>query len=400
MANRYNDQDYPHYYEHDDRYNSRTEHRTPGRERSPDYYRNRDEENRHRAGSKRDVGPQQGYSGRNFDSDYGREHGSHEGNRSDYQNPPGSSRRERDEQGDYTLYGYDRNTPYGNTISERDRGNAGRGGDYGFGGSRNYGQDQTSDYERSSSSEFRRSREDYGRGSGNERSSNSRGQNESFYGQGGNYVGSESGWSDERAARGNQNQDDRGWWDKTTDAVSSWFGDEEAAKRRRTEERGHSQGQSHRGRGPRNYRRSDERIKEDINDRLTDYPYLDASDIEAEVSNGEVTLTGTVESRYAKRMAEDIAEDISGVKHVENRLRVAGNQTGSSNWGSSTGSSGDYSNSGTSAGSLMNGSRAENLTADSAGSTGISGAEPSTDAAKDASNTSPDEGSSKMSKSA
>ncbi|HSE98621.1 MAG TPA: BON domain-containing protein, partial [Blastocatellia bacterium] len=57
-------------------------------------------------------------------------------------------------------------------------------------------------------------------------------------------------------------------------------------------------------------------------DRLTDYPYLDASDIEVIVENAEVTLTGVVDSRQAKRMAEEIAEEVSGVSNVENRLRV------------------------------------------------------------------------------
>jgi hypothetical protein len=77
-----------------------------------------------------------------------------------------------------------------------------------------------------------------------------------------------------------------------------------------------------RGRGPKGYRRSDERIKEDINDRMTDDYYLDASEIEIEVSNGEVTLTGTVFAREDKRRAEDIAESVSGVSNVENRIRV------------------------------------------------------------------------------
>jgi len=79
---------------------------------------------------------------------------------------------------------------------------------------------------------------------------------------------------------------------------------------------------SFRGRGPQGYTRSDERIKEDINDRLTDHPYLDASNIEVEVNNGDVTLTGTVDRRHSKRLAEDLAEQISGVKNVENRIRV------------------------------------------------------------------------------
>jgi hypothetical protein len=76
------------------------------------------------------------------------------------------------------------------------------------------------------------------------------------------------------------------------------------------------------GRGPRNYRRSDERIEEDINDRLTNHGDLDATDIEVEVNNGEVTLSGSVDSRWAKRAAEDVAESVSGVKDVSNNLRV------------------------------------------------------------------------------
>src|SRR4051812_40409850 len=74
----------------------------------------------------------------------------------------------------------------------------------------------------------------------------------------------------------------------------------------------------HVGRGPKGYRRADERIEEDVNEALTDSPDLDASEIEVKVSNGEVTLSGTVTERSAKRMAEDIAERCSGVKDVRN----------------------------------------------------------------------------------
>lgn len=77
-----------------------------------------------------------------------------------------------------------------------------------------------------------------------------------------------------------------------------------------------------RGKGPKGYTRSDERIKEDVSDRLSDDDELDASDITVQVSGGEVTLTGFVDSRDAKRAAEDCAEACSGVKHVQNTLRV------------------------------------------------------------------------------
>ncbi len=51
-------------------------------------------------------------------------------------------------------------------------------------------------------------------------------------------------------------------------------------------------------------------------------PYLDASEIEVMVAEAEVTLTGTVASRQDKRRAEDLAESVSGVSHVQNNIRV------------------------------------------------------------------------------
>ena len=81
---------------------------------------------------------------------------------------------------------------------------------------------------------------------------------------------------------------------------------------------------SHRGKGPKGYARSDERIREDVSDRMWLNSWLDASDVEVSVSNGEVTLAGTVPSREEKRRAEDIAESVPGVTHVQNNLRVRG----------------------------------------------------------------------------
>jgi osmotically-inducible protein OsmY len=84
-------------------------------------------------------------------------------------------------------------------------------------------------------------------------------------------------------------------------------------------------GQSNKGKGPKGYQRSDERIEESVNDRLTDDHMLDASEIEVKVSKGEVILTGSVSSRDDKRRAEEIAEAVSGVSNVENRIRVSKN---------------------------------------------------------------------------
>jgi osmotically-inducible protein OsmY len=79
---------------------------------------------------------------------------------------------------------------------------------------------------------------------------------------------------------------------------------------------------NHRGKGPKSYRRKDERILDDLNDRLCDNPYVDATDIEVSVHEGDVVLSGFVEDRDAKRLAESIGESVSGVANVENRLKV------------------------------------------------------------------------------
>jgi hypothetical protein len=78
----------------------------------------------------------------------------------------------------------------------------------------------------------------------------------------------------------------------------------------------------HAGRGPKGYQRSDDRIREDVCEYLTHHPEIDASEVEVQVKNGEVTLTGTVDRREMKRMAEDAAENVSGVKDVHNQLKV------------------------------------------------------------------------------
>jgi osmotically-inducible protein OsmY len=78
----------------------------------------------------------------------------------------------------------------------------------------------------------------------------------------------------------------------------------------------------YRGRGPLNYTRSDERIREDLNERLTDADDLDASGITVEVSNGVATLSGSVDERWMKHRAEDLADGCSGVRDVHNLIQV------------------------------------------------------------------------------
>lgn len=78
----------------------------------------------------------------------------------------------------------------------------------------------------------------------------------------------------------------------------------------------------HAGKGPKGYRRSDERIREEVSEALSAHGDIDASEIEIDVKEGMITLTGTVESRQTKRLVEDTVEGVSGVQDVKNDLRV------------------------------------------------------------------------------
>lgn len=126
---------------------------------------------------------------------------------------------------------------------------------------------------------------------------------------------------------GNNNRGDRDWWDRTKDKVTSWFDDND-----HNESRGNiNRPGEHRGKGPKGYQRSADRIREDICDRLSDDPYVDASEIDVRIEGSEVILSGTVHSKEAKRRAEDIVESISGVRTVENHIRVDRSSADSSN---------------------------------------------------------------------
>jgi hypothetical protein len=107
-------------------------------------------------------------------------------------------------------------------------------------------------------------------------------------------------------------QNERGFLQKAGDEVASWFGDEDAARRRE---------QDHRGRGPADYTRSDERIREDANDRLTEDWRVDASRISVTVQSGEVTLNGTV-SRRPEQPARRAGHRVERRQFDQQRLRT------------------------------------------------------------------------------
>lgn len=80
-------------------------------------------------------------------------------------------------------------------------------------------------------------------------------------------------------------------------------------------------GEGHVGKGPKGYRRSDERIKEDVCEALARSYDVDATHIVVDVKEGCVYLTGEVDTRQTKKLAEDAVEGISGVVDVQNQLR-------------------------------------------------------------------------------
>ena len=177
--------------------------------------------------------------------------------------------------------------------------------------------------------------EDYTRGSYG--SGGYSGRRSGGYG-GGGYTG---GGNYSSYNRFGDDDGDRGFLAKAGDEIASWFGDDDAERRR-------DQDQDHRGRGPANYTRSNERLLEDACERLTHDRYLNASNINVTADDNEITLDGTVDSRQAKRRAEDCVHDISGVKHVQNNLRIDDSMRNASNYssgGTSNATTSDYSTS-------------------------------------------------------
>lgn len=76
------------------------------------------------------------------------------------------------------------------------------------------------------------------------------------------------------------------------------------------------------GKGPKGFKRSDERIKEDVCEALFHDHHIGASEIDVTVQNGEITLSGTVAERRMKRLAQDCIEAVSGVTDVKNEIKV------------------------------------------------------------------------------
>lgn len=78
----------------------------------------------------------------------------------------------------------------------------------------------------------------------------------------------------------------------------------------------------HERHGPKNYRRGDESIVDEIYLRLLTEPSVDSSDVSVEVHHGAATLEGSVPERRMRYVIENIVAAVRGVSDVENRVRV------------------------------------------------------------------------------
>jgi len=94
---------------------------------------------------------------------------------------------------------------------------------------------------------------------------------------------------------------------------------------------------SNAGKGPKGYRRSDDRIREEVCELLTRNHDVDATNIEVTVHEATVVLSGTVDDRRSKRIAEDVAQEVSGARDVQNQIRVEESGSSQVNRGSQTG---------------------------------------------------------------
>lgn len=79
---------------------------------------------------------------------------------------------------------------------------------------------------------------------------------------------------------------------------------------------------SHAGKGPRGWTLRDERLIEEVSDRLMDDRLLDARQVEVSANAGVITLAGQVPGASDAAHAEMLARQAPGVTGVVNRLQV------------------------------------------------------------------------------
>jgi osmotically-inducible protein OsmY len=181
------------------------------------------------------------------------------------------------------------------------------------------GRDEDEEFESANFGREDTGREDYGR---ERRRGSYRAATES---------GSFDAESQQGGRRGQRFGGQPGWQQPQQGSRSGWYGSEGASSRRGSFEDSEPlfsytevwliEG-PHTGRGPKGFQRSNERLREQVCERLERHGQVDASDIDVQVEDGVVTLEGSVDDRRTKRLAEECAETVPGVRDVMNRLRV------------------------------------------------------------------------------
>lgn len=181
--------------------------------------------------------------------------------------------------------------------------------------------------------------------------------------------------------RDNGNGMSQGYGQQHRYGDESWQGRQEAGQRGYGAYGGGSTDMRHRE-GPKGYSRTDERVREDVCERLCMAHHLEVCDVSVQVKDGRVELQGNVPQRWMKHAIEDVVEKCFGVHDVENRIRTQAPQhaQGDQQRGGTSGSSGAQRTSGQSG------------TVGTAGSTTVSSATGSTGSSSGTSGTSSDSG--------
>ncbi|HWA01270.1 MAG TPA: BON domain-containing protein [Caulobacterales bacterium] len=109
----------------------------------------------------------------------------------------------------------------------------------------------------------------------------------------------------------------RGWLEKASDEVASWFGDEHAEQRRRWDQ---VRSGEHRGRHG-DYD-EDAELRREVEYRLGQDEFFGATDIHVHVRHNEAILRGVVNYQEESREAERVARGVRGIVHVTNELHV------------------------------------------------------------------------------
>lgn len=143
------------------------------------------------------------------------------------------------------------------------------------------------------------------------------GREESDRGRFGNTTPDWSRGYSRQGSAGDDSSQSSGSWTGREQYPSGYYGQEQIGTQRATG----PNASGHRGKGPKGYERTDERIKEAICERLTEDDSIDASEVSVNVAQGRVTLEGQVDSRRAKYDIEECAEQC-GARDIINNLRI------------------------------------------------------------------------------